>query len=217
MECRLAIFDLDGVLTDTAKYHYLAWRELAAKLNYTLSEEQNEELKGVSRIDSLNRILHWAGLTAEDVPFEDYLEDKNRNYLRLIDHMDETELFEGVVPLLTALKQNEIKIALGSSSKNARFILDKLGITSFFDVVGDGNSVTQSKPAPDIFLYASDMCGVAPEHCLVFEDAPAGVDAARAASMPCIGIGDPKNLQNAHICIPHISAFNLEMLKALSN
>lgn len=212
MNVALAIFDLDGVLTDTAHHHYLAWKKLAQKIGYELTEEKNELLKGVSRSDSLLRILEWANIAPESIPFDDWLEEKNAHYLQLISDMRKDELFDGVEALFKQLQLNKIGIALGSSSKNARMIIDKLEITPYFDVVIDGNSVERSKPFPDTFLAAADQYGVDPANCVVFEDAPAGVMAAKNAGMACIGIGSAEMLPNADHCIPAISSFNLEIL-----
>jgi beta-phosphoglucomutase len=217
MNVALAIFDLDGVLTDTARHHYLAWKKLAQKIGFQLTEEQNELLKGVSRSDSLLRILEWAGISSDGIPFDEMLEEKNTHYLELIAHMHKGELFQGVEELFKQLKERHIGIALGSSSKNARIILDKLEITQYFDVIIDGNSVSRSKPQPDTFLAASNKFGVQPVNCVVFEDAPAGVMAAKNAGMACIGIGSAEILPDADLCIPAISSFTFELFDSLTS
>ncbi|UIR56410.1 beta-phosphoglucomutase [Sphingobacterium sp. SRCM116780] len=188
-EIKGVIFDLDGVLVDTAVFHFQAWKRLAQELGFEFTEIENEQLKGVSRIASLEKILNWAGAEASESEKKDMAERKNSWYLDLVLQMKVGEVLPGSMELLHWLKQKGYPIALGSASKNAPLILEKTGIFSFFDVIVDGNVVTLSKPDPEVFLKAASELQLLPEECLVFEDAQAGVDAARAAGMKVIGIG----------------------------
>ncbi|WP_447766673.1 beta-phosphoglucomutase [Sphingobacterium faecium] len=188
-EIKGVIFDLDGVLVDTAVFHFQAWKRLAQELGFDFTEIENEQLKGVSRMASLEKILKWAGVDASESEKIEMAERKNRWYLDLVQEMRADEVLPGSMELLHWLKQNDYRIALGSASKNAPLILEKTGMISFFDVLIDGNSVSLSKPHPEVFLKAARDLQLLPESCLVFEDAQAGVDAARAAGMSVIGIG----------------------------
>lgn len=196
-----AIFDLDGVIVDTAKYHFLAWAELARELGFEFTEEDNERLKGVSRMRSLDILLEVGGL---DFPEEEKLvmaDKKNRLYVEFISKLDESELLPGVRQYLTGLREQGIGIALGSASKNAMFILDKLNITELFDAVVDGNKVSNAKPDPEVFLTASKELKLQAEDCVVFEDAEAGVEAGKAAGMKVVGIGKPEILKQADLVV----------------
>jgi len=192
-EIKGVIFDLDGVLVDTAVFHFQAWKRLAQELGFDFTEIENEQLKGVSRIASLEKILNWAGVDASESEKIEMAERKNRWYLDLIEQMKADEILPGALELLHWLKKNGYQVALGSASKNAPLILEKTGMISFFDVLVDGNSVSLSKPNPEVFLKAARDLKLLPEVCLVFEDAQAGVDAARAAGMSVIGIGSNLN------------------------
>lgn len=192
------IFDLDGVIVDTAKYHFLAWKELAMSLKIPFDENDNEQLKGVSRIQSLEYILNKAELNLTPLEKEKLATMKNLRYLDHITTIDTTEMLPGVIELLKDLRANDIKIALGSASKNASFILDRLGITHYFDVVVDGNMTKEGKPSPETFLLAAHELNLPAENCLVVEDAAKGVEAAIAANMWCLGIGDTHHLSLAH-------------------
>lgn len=192
-EIKGVIFDLDGVLVDTAVFHFQAWKRLAQELGFDFTEIENEQLKGVSRIASLEKILNWAGVDASESEKIEMAERKNRWYLDLVEQMKADEILPGSLKLLHWLKENGYQIALGSASKNAPLILEKTGMISFFDVLVDGNSVSLSKPNPEVFLKSARDLKLLPEVCLVFEDAQAGVDAARAAGMSVIGIGSNLN------------------------
>ena len=192
-EIKGVIFDLDGVLVDTAVFHFQAWKRLAQELGFNFTEIENEQLKGVSRIASLEKILNWAGVDASESEKIEMAERKNRWYLDLVEQMKADEILPGSLELLHWLKKNGYQVALGSASKNAPLILEKTGMISFFDVLVDGNSVSLSKPNPEVFLKAARDLKLLPEVCLVFEDAQAGVDAARAAGMSVIGIGSNLN------------------------
>jgi beta-phosphoglucomutase len=196
-----AIFDLDGVIVDTAKYHYLAWANLAAELGFTFTEEDNERLKGVSRMRSLDILLEVGGLEFQEAEKIYMAEKKNRLYVDYISRLDESELLPGVKEYLTGLRSQGIGIALGSASKNAEFILNKLNITELFDVVVDGNKVSLAKPDPEVFLIACQELGLQPDDCVVFEDAEAGVQAGKAAGMQVVGIGKPEVLKEADLVV----------------
>src|SRR5258706_6500859 len=167
-EMRGAIFDLDGVIVDTAKYHYLAWRRLAQKLGFDFSEADNERLKGVSRVRSLEILLELGGVTASEAEREAMATEKNGWYVEYISKMDPSELLPGAVDYIRFIKRHGVKVSLGSASKNAKMILDLLEITPLFDVVMDGTNVQKAKPDPEIFVRAAQALGVAPEDCVVF-------------------------------------------------
>lgn len=191
------IFDLDGVIVDTAKYHYLAWKNLAEELGFEFTKEQNELFKGVSRKRCLEILLDIGNVTASKQDFDRWMIEKNEDYLKYIEKMDESEILPEVPRVLKFLKQKQVPIALGSASKNARPILEKVKLLSYFDTIVDGNNVTKAKPDPEVFLIAARELEVKPENCVVFEDAVAGIQAANNAKMKSIGIGDAKILTKA--------------------
>ena len=191
------VFDLDGVIVDTAKYHYLAWKKLANELGFEFTKEQNEMFKGVSRKRCLEILLDIGNIKASQVQFDTWMIDKNVDYLAYIENMDDSEVLPDVPRVLKYLKENNIPIALGSASKNARPILEKVNLLHYFDSIVDGNNVTKAKPDPEVFLIAADNLGVQPNKCIVFEDAVAGIQAANSANMISIGIGDKKVLSEA--------------------
>ena len=193
------IFDLDGVIVDTAQFHFIAWKELAAEWNYTLTLEDNEKLKGVSRMESVEKISRWAGIQATQEKLIDVAKRKNDLYLNLCSNLSFENVLAGINELINELKEHHIKVALGSASKNARFVLDRLGLSETFDVIVDGTNVSKSKPNPDVFLTAAQQLGVPPQNCLVIEDAPAGIEAALSAGMQVLGLGDSKELKRAHL------------------
>lgn len=195
------LFDLDGVLVDTAKYHYLAWRKLAEELGIEFTEEHNELLKGVSRMDSLDIILKLGNLTLPEEQKLELAEKKNRVYVDYILVMQEDEIFPGVKDFLLELKKQQIGVALGSASKNAMLILERLRITGLFDAIIDGTKVSKAKPNPEVFLKGAEALGADPAACVVFEDAIAGVEAAKNAGMRCVGVGDPQTLNQANLVI----------------
>ncbi|QUL53072.1 beta-phosphoglucomutase [Paenibacillus tritici] len=196
-----AIFDLDGVIVDTAKYHYLAWRSLAGELGFQFTEEHNERLKGVSRMRSLDILLAISGREFNEAEKLAMADKKNRLYVEYISSLDESELLPGVRAYLSGLRARGVAIALGSASKNAGFILDKLNIAGLFDAVVDGNKVARAKPDPEVFQTACRELGLQPEDCVVFEDAEAGVAAGKAAGMQVVGIGKPEVLKDADLVI----------------
>jgi beta-phosphoglucomutase len=196
-----AIFDLDGVIVDTAKYHYLAWRSLAADLGFEFTEAHNERLKGVSRMRSLDILLETGGLEFNEADKAAMAERKNRVYVDYISRLDDSELLPGVREYLGSLKKRGVGIALGSASKNAAFILDRLKISGLFDAVVDGNTVSRAKPDPEVFQTACRRLGLQPADCVVFEDAEAGIAAAKAAGMRVVGIGKRELLAAADFVV----------------
>jgi beta-phosphoglucomutase len=190
MNTKAFIFDLDGVIVDTAKYHYLAWLKIAEQLGIDFTHEHNELLKGVSRVRSLDIILELGSVNASQVDKDKWLIQKNEDYLSYLIDMNESEILPGVMPILQFLKDKNQLIALGSASKNARPILEKTGILAFFDAIVDGNDVTNAKPDPEVFLIAAKLLNVDPKNAIVFEDSVAGIQAANIGGMTSIGIGD---------------------------
>ena len=191
------IFDLDGVIVDTAKYHYLAWKKLANHLGFDFTKEQNEMFKGVSRKRCLEILLDIGNIDATQEQFDTWMIDKNVDYLAYIENMNDSEVLPEVPRVLRYLKENDIPIALGSASKNARPILEKVNLLHYFDSIVDGNNVTKAKPDPEVFLIAANNLKVAANKCIVFEDAVAGIKAANSANMISIGIGDKEILTEA--------------------
>lgn len=213
MKYRAALFDLDGVLVDTARYHYIAWKELAAHLGFDFTEEQNERLKGVSRMASLDILLEIAGLTdrfglAEK---EAMAAGKNSRYVALISGMDPTEILPGVLTLLKELRVRGVKIALGSASKNAPAILARVGLEPYFDALVDGNAVSQAKPDPEVFLLGARRLAIAPSDCVVFEDAEAGLQAAKAGGMFALGLGRANDLPSADAVYSNLVDFDPDL------
>ncbi|MEK6265820.1 MAG: beta-phosphoglucomutase [Clostridium sp.] len=193
------IFDLDGVLVDTAKYHYLAWKKLADELNIDFSIEDNERLKGVSRMKSLDIILEIGCITLDSVTKLDLAQKKNSWYVEYISKLTPDDILPGVIPFIKSIKNSNIKIALGSASKNSMLILNKLNLTNYFDAIIDGTKVSKAKPDPEVFLKGAQALKVLPCQCIVFEDAEAGVEAAINAGMHCIGIGSENILKKADL------------------
>ena len=209
------IFDLDGVIVDTAKYHYLAWKKLANDLGFEFTEEQNEMFKGVSRKRCLEILLDIGKIEATKEQFDTWMIDKNVDYLEYIENMDESEILPDVPKVLQFLKDNNIPIALGSASKNAQPILEKVGLLPYFDTIVDGNNVTKAKPDPEVFLLAAKQLGVNSNDCIVFEDAVAGVEAANAAEMISIGIGDDEVLAHAKFNYNDFTEISTDFIKEL--
>lgn len=214
---KACIFDLDGVVVDTARYHYLAWKRLARELGFDFEEHHNERLKGISRMRSLEILLEVGGLKFPLEKMEQMAAQKNEWYLGYIRKMTPEEILPGAKELLEELRLHEIKIALGSASKNTPLILKRIGLTNHFDAVVDGNKVTAAKPAPDVFLVAAQALGISPEFSIVFEDAEAGIEAAVSAGMRCVGIGNPQILYKANIVVPNLNHFTYGKLIQLFN
>lgn len=204
------LFDLDGVIVDTAKYHFIAWQALAKKLGFTFTEEDNERLKGVSRMRSLDILLEIGGLDFSDDEKLAMATEKNDLYVTYITQMGPEEILPGVINFLDDCKAKGIKIALGSASKNAMTILNRLAITSYFDAVIDGTVVANAKPDPEVFLKGAESLGLKPADCVVFEDAEAGIEAAINGGMKNIGIGSPEVLSKADFVIPGFEGISVD-------
>ncbi len=213
MHIKACIFDLDGVIVDTAKYHFLAWKRLTDELGIPFTHEDNERLKGVSRMASLDIILELGGRSVTDKQKIEYATLKNDWYVDYITRMTPDEILPGTVKFLTELRKANIKTAIGSASKNTPMILERTGIKNLFDGIADGNNVKNAKPDPEVFQTAAKLLNVKDEYCVVFEDAVAGVQAALNAGMKSIGIGSEKILWKAHMVVPGLSEMNLEKLK----
>ena len=217
MEIKACLFDLDGVIVDTAKYHFEAWRRLANHLGIDFTIEENEELKGISRIDSLNLILGWGGIKKSEDEILDLAALKNNWYLEMIASMQADEILPGVRDFIKSLKLENIKIGLGSASKNSEAILKKINLLNEFDVIIDGTKVSQSKPSPEVFLRGAAALEILPQNCLVFEDALSGVEAAINAGMRVVGIGESQILYKADMVIDGFQELNLVRLKTYFN
>jgi beta-phosphoglucomutase len=210
---KACIFDLDGVIVDTAKYHYLAWKRLADELGIEFTKRDNERLKGVSRMQSLDIILEIGHKDFDPETKLRLAEQKNKWYVEYIKNMDRSEILPGVLEFLEALKNSGMKTALGSASKNTSIIISSLGIARFFDAIIDGNKVTKAKPDPEVFLKAAEALSTMPDACLVFEDAISGVKAAKNAGMHCIGVGSPDILKDADKVISGFKNMTLDIVK----
>lgn len=193
MKYKGIIFDLDGVICTTDEYHYLAWKALADRLGISFDRERNNLLRGVSRMESLKIILEKAEQAYTDAEKRAFAEEKNAMYRQLQANMSPADLTDEVRNTLHTLRNAGLKLAIGSSSKNTPFILERIGLSGFFDSVADGNMITYSKPHPEVFLKAADLIGLAPADCLVVEDAHAGVEAAVVGGSACAAIGDAKD------------------------
>lgn len=210
---KACIFDLDGVIVDTAKFHYLAWRRLAQELGFDFTEEDNERLKGVSRMDSLNILLEIGGVELDDAKKEELAKNKNEWYVELISEMDEKEILPGTTEFLTMLKEAGLKISLGSASKNAKMILKKINLLHMFDCIIDGTDISKAKPDPEVFLLGANALNVDPSECVVFEDAVSGVEAAISAGMYVIGIGTKETLHRANDVVGSLAEMTLDRLE----
>lgn len=186
---KACLFDLDGVVVDTAQFHYAAWREMANSLGFDLTEEENEQLKGVSRMRSLDIVLSIGNQTLDQETKNRIAAEKNERYLELCQKMTPDDVLPGVRVFLDSLQRAGIKIGLGSASKNARLILKQIGMTEYFATIIDGNRITKGKPDPETFLLGAEDLHVKPAHCIVFEDAVAGIQAAKAGGMAAVGVG----------------------------
>ncbi len=212
---KACIFDLDGVIVDTARYHFIAWKALADELGFEFTEKDNERLKGVSRMRSLDILLEIGNKKFSQEKKEELAARKNEHYRSFITQMKPDEILPGAADFIKELKEHRILIALGSASKNAMTILDRLQLIEWFDAVIDGTKVSKAKPDPEVFLKGADELNVKPEECVVFEDAEAGVEAALAGGMKCIGIGSPEVLGKAHLVVAGLHEMSFEMLKQL--
>ena len=215
MRIKACIFDLDGVIVDTAKYHYLAWKRLADDLGIHFTEKDNERLKGVSRMASLEIILEIGNVVLDEAKKEELTSLKNKWYVDYINRMTPEEILPGSLEFIRELKKANISVAIGSASKNTPLILERVNLKSLFDAVADGNNVHKAKPDPEVFLTAAGMLGVKPENCVVFEDAEAGVEAALNAGMKCVGIGSSETLSKAHLIVKGLNQMNINKLQVL--
>ncbi|MEK7718227.1 MAG: beta-phosphoglucomutase [Bacteroidota bacterium] len=212
MKIKACLFDLDGVIVDTAKYHFIAWKEMAAELGFDFTEKENELLKGVSRMHSLDILLGIGKISKTEEEKQALAEKKNQRYLEYVEQMNEEEILPGVTRFLDDLRSNGILIALGSASQNAPLILDRIHLKGKFDVVVDGNAVSKAKPDPEVFLKCAELLKVEPSACLVFEDAQAGIEAALNGGMKVIGVGSSDNLSLADHYIPGFKKLDYELL-----
>lgn len=217
MSKKTFIFDLDGVIVDTAKYHFLAWQRLAGQLGIEFTPEHNEQLKGVSRVRSLEIILALGNLEASEEEKNVWLLQKNTEYLSYIEEMDESEILPGVMQVLNYLKENNQNIVLGSASKNAKPILEKAKILHYFDAIVDGNDVSNAKPDPEVFLQGANKAHDITENCIVFEDSVAGIQAANLANMISIGIGETEVLHEADYIFNDFTFIELSFIENLIN
>ena len=217
MSIRAFIFDLDGVLTDTAEYHFLAWRALADELNIPFDRHDNEALKGVDRMGSLAFILDKGGLSLSEPKVLELADRKNRHYQQLIEQMSPADLFEGTHRLFAGLRERNIAIGLASASKNAPMVLDRLGIADQFDYVADAGKVKQGKPHPEIFLTVADALGIAAKSCVGIEDSLAGLQSILDAGMYSVGIGDKRVLKDAQLVYAQLHKLDLEEVLRLGN
>ena len=213
---RACIFDLDGVIVDTARYHFLAWRRLANELGFDFGEEKNEALKGVGRMESLEKILAWGGLEKTEAEKKELTELKNGWYQEFVSKMKPDEILEGVTPFLAELDEKGIRKAVGSSSRNAQLVIRQIELEDTFEVVIDGNKLTRSKPDPQVFQLAAEAMALPPDECIVFEDAASGVEAALNGGFFAVGVGKPQHLGEAHLVIPGFAGLTYEeVLKEL--
>lgn len=217
MEIKACIFDLDGVITDTAESHFKAWLKVATDLGVPFDKESNEKLKGVGRKESLKKILSWGGVELTESRMDEVMNEKNELYKEYIKELTAADVYAGVDPFLRELRDQGVKIGLGSASRNARTIIDRLEITHFFDVIIDGNSVEKTKPDPQVFTKGAEAMGVDPTSTVVFEDAESGIEAARNGGFRVIGVGRSESLNIADHVIPGFADFSLTRLKSMYN
>jgi beta-phosphoglucomutase len=217
MNKKAFIFDLDGVIVDTAKFHFLAWKKLADSLNINFTHEINEQLKGVSRVRSLEIILSQGNVQASQEDKNNWLVQKNEDYLAFVHQMDKSEILPRVEEVLQFLKTNNQYIVLGSASKNARPILEKVNILHYFDALVDGNDVTNAKPDPEVFLQGANQVQVAYQDAIVFEDSVAGIQAANLAGMTSVGIGEKEVLHESDFCFRDFTEMSNDFIMQLIN
>ncbi|MDD5017847.1 MAG: beta-phosphoglucomutase [Eubacteriales bacterium] len=207
MKYKAVIFDLDGVICSTDRYHYLAWKKIAEEIGVYFDESVNNRLRGVSRAESLDIILEAYNGKVSDEKKRDYMSKKNALYRHLLEGMSLNDLDPEVKTTLDQIRAKGIKMAIGSSSKNTKYILKQIGLDDYFDAVSDGNNIMRSKPDPEVFLKASNFLGISPGNCLVVEDAKSGIEAAIAAKMDCAAIGNGTKY--------HLANYDLENFSGL--
>ncbi|GAB3569056.1 beta-phosphoglucomutase [Spirosoma luteolum] len=210
MAIKAFLFDLDGVIVDTAIYHYQAWRRLANELGFDISEAFNEGLKGVSRMESLDLILSHGGQTLSDERKQELATQKNEWYLELVSRMTSDDILPGVPTFFAQVRKAGLKTALGSVSKNAPLILERIGMLDAFDAIIDGNKISKGKPDPEVFTKGAAELGVEPGECVVFEDAVAGVEAGKRGGMFVVGLGQPDVLTQADLVAPSLDQLTVE-------
>ncbi|EGO5241433.1 beta-phosphoglucomutase [Enterococcus faecalis] len=208
------IFDLDGVITDTAKFHYQAWKALADSLGISIDETFNETLKGISRMDSLDRILAHGHRENAFTPAEKeaLAQQKNDHYVQLLEHLTTEDVLPGVVPLLQQAQARHIPCAVASASKNAPLILEKLGVRAYFATIVDPDSLSKGKPDPEIFLAAADSIGVLPQNAIGFEDAQSGIDGLKAAGIYAVGLSANQSLLGADVQVSEMTELSVDAL-----
>lgn len=210
MSIRAVIFDLDGVIVSTDEYHFQGWKQMADEEGIYFDREINENLRGVSRIESLEIILKRANREYSDLEKTELATRKNDYYRNLLNNLTPSDILPGVTTVLTELKEQGIKVAIGSSSKNTPFILRKIGLENYFHAVADGNEIENSKPDPEVFLLAAKKLDIDPANCLVVEDADAGVEAALAGGMKVVGVGSAANNESADYKVKDLSLLELK-------
>jgi len=210
MPIKAFLFDLDGVIVDTAIYHYQAWKRLANELGFDISEEFNERLKGVSRMESLDLILAHGGLTLPDEKKAELAAQKNGWYLDLVSRMTSDDILPGVATFFSQVRKAGLQTALGSVSKNAPLILERIGLSDAFDAIIDGTKISKGKPDPEVFIKGAAELDVSPAECVVFEDAVAGVEAGKRGGMFVVGLGSPELLKQADLVAPSLEALTVD-------
>ncbi|MEZ7977875.1 MAG: beta-phosphoglucomutase [Flavobacteriales bacterium] len=210
------LFDMDGVIVDSAKHHFTAWKMLADELSIPFTLDDNKLLKGLSRIDSLEKILSLGSLELNSNTKLLLMEKKNALYLYLVSKMSEYEILPGVKDLILELKREGVKVCLGSSSKNATVILKNVNLFNLFDGIVDGNHITLSKPDPEVFLKGAEILGISPSECVVFEDAASGIEAALSGGFFALGIGDASELSRADSVVSDLCGMTLEKLNQIT-
>lgn len=208
------IFDLDGVIVDTVEYHFIAWDKLAKELKIPFTKQDNETLKGVSRKRCLDIILELGDLQLDEITKQELLDKKNNLYREYIFRMTPKEVLPGIIEFLDELRESGIRLGLATSSKNGKLILKQVGLSNYFDAMVDGTMITNGKPSPDIFLTCAKLLNVAPNNCIVFEDAVVGIEAAIRGEMRTIGVGSSRILKDADHVISDFEDFSFEKLNS---
>jgi len=215
MSIQAVIFDLDGVIVSTDEFHYLGWKQIADEEGIPFDKEINNRLRGVSRMESLEILLEKSPKAYSDSEKVGLATRKNNVYVQLLQSITPADILPGAMNLLTALRSRQIKVAIGSSSRNTPLILQRIGLADYFDAVADGNDITRSKPDPEVFLLAAKRLGVDPEWCIVVEDARAGVDASLSAGMKCVAVGDAAGDARASISSKFLSGITADQILSL--